>query len=52
MYTIEVSVITCTVGVEHNEKDADVHFARMRCGWKSFSKANGRLLKDGHKTGG
>ncbi len=30
--------------IDHNEKKkADVHFARMRSGPKSFKKANGRL---------
>ena len=34
------------------KKMTDVHFTRMLCGRKSFKKANGRLLKDRHKTGG
>ena len=32
------------------KKMADVHFTRMRCGWKSFEKANGRLLNDRHEA--
>ena len=35
-----------------SKKAADVHFTGMDCGRKSFKKANGRLLKDGHKAGG
>ena len=34
------------------KKTADVHFTRMHCDQKSFEKANERLLKDAHKTGG
>ena len=44
--------VVLTLSIDHNEKDGGCTFYQNALRSKMYKKANGRLLKDGHKVAG
>ena len=50
-----IKTLACEVAPKSGDSRANISdlvalATRMHCGWKSFTKANGRLLKNMHKA--